>query len=203
MLCPCLMESLFFFQILFHFCKISVPFFARILLEMEVGREIFPMIYFQSLSPWETDSGRLKQGIEIKRKYENYKIRWRLCQLLMHLKMEKIDASLSEKWFKSLCAGSSLVLSKRFSYQNNWRALYFCDTPACFGQDMSPTYCQCIVKKELSLVRIYSVRCERKKAKYSIWLLIQNEPTIHKFSTEVVALKSQDCTFQYTIGSVQ
>ena len=86
---------------------------------MEVGREIFPMIYFQSLSPWETDSGRLKQGIEIKRKYENYKNRWLLCQLLMYFKMEEIDASLSEKWFKSLCEGSSLVLSKRFSQQNN------------------------------------------------------------------------------------
>ena len=77
------------------------------------------MIYFQSLSPGETDSGRLKQGIEIKRKYENYKNRWRLCQLLMHLKMKEIDASLSEKWFKSLCEGSSLVLSKKFSDQNN------------------------------------------------------------------------------------
>ena len=86
---------------------------------MEVGREIFAMIYFQSLSPWETDSGRLKQGIEIKRKYENYKNRWLLCQLLMYFKMEEIDASLSEKWFKSLREGFSLVLSKRFSDQNN------------------------------------------------------------------------------------
>ena len=57
---------------------------------MEVGREIFAMIYFQSLSPWETDSGRLKQGIEIKRKYENYKNRWLLCQLLMYFKMEEL-----------------------------------------------------------------------------------------------------------------
>ena len=168
--------SFFSFKNSLIFARFQFPFLQGNYWRWRVGREIFPMIYFQSLSPWETDSGRLKQGIEIKRKYENYKIRWRLCQLLMHLKMEKIDASLSEKWFKSLCAGSSLVLSKRFSYQNNWRALYFCDTPVCFGQDVSLTYCQCIVKKELSLVRIYSVRCERKKAKYSIWLLIQNKP---------------------------
>ena len=86
---------------------------------MEVGREIFAMIYFQSLSPWETDSGRLKQGIEIKRKYVKFKNRWRLCQLLMYFKMEEIDASSSEKWFKSLCAGSSSVLSKIFPDQSN------------------------------------------------------------------------------------
>ena len=145
MLCPCLMESLFFFQELFHFRKISVPFFARKLLEMEVGREIFPMIYFQSLSPWETDSGRLKQGIEIKRKYENYKNRWLLCQLLMYFKMEEIDASLSEKWFKSLCEGSSLVLSKRFSNQYNWRACSFWHTcPLWTGcaTNILSMYCQ-------------------------------------------------------------
>ena len=128
--------SFFSFKNSLIFARFQFPFLQGNYWRWRVGREIFPMIYFQSLSPWKTDSGRLKQGIEIKRKYENYKIRWRLCQLLMHLKMEKIDASLSEKWFKSLCAGSSLVLSKRFSYQNNWRALYFCDTPVCFGQDI-------------------------------------------------------------------
>ena len=133
--------SFFSFKNSLIFARFQFPFLQGNYWRWRVGREIFPMIYFQSLSPWKTDSGRLKQGIEIKRKYENYKIRWRLCQLLMHLKMEKIDASLSEKWFKSLCAGSSLVLSKRFSYQNNWRALYFCDTPVCFGQDVSLTYC--------------------------------------------------------------
>ena len=41
---------------------------------MEVGREIFAMIYFQSLSPWETDFGRLKQGFEIKRKYVKFNV---------------------------------------------------------------------------------------------------------------------------------
>ena len=158
------------------------------------------MIYFQSLSPWKTDSGRLKQGIEIKRKYENYKIRWRLCQLLMHLKMEKIDASLSEKWFKSLCAGSSLVLSKRFSYQNNWRALYFCDTPVCFGQDVGRIV-NVLSKKNCHLSGYiqFAVNAKKQSTVFGCWFRMNQ----YKFFTEVVALKSQDCTFQYTIGSVQ
>ena len=81
----------------------------------------------------------------------------------------------------------------RDSHARIIEGLCFFDTPIRFGRfgcatNVLPTYCQ----KRIVTYRIHSVRCERKKAKYSIWLLIQNE-SIQVFHRSGCAEKLRLC----------